>query len=436
MKRPNVLIELDAAATPNPAALDAAAGCGDEWTASMNPKFNLVDTAEGLQPLLAEIALHETVAVDTEADSLHHYREKLCLLQLGVGERQWIVDPLAPLALGELARLLERRELILHGADYDLRLLHRTFHFKAERIFDTMLAAQLVGRPRIGLAALVEEYFGVVLPKKGQKADWSRRPLPAELLEYAADDTRYLEAAKVRLREELAAKGRLAWHGEICRRQIAASRQTRQIDRTESWRIKGGKHLTGRAAAVLRELWHWREEAARRADRPPFKIASNEFLLHWAQWIVEQPHATLEEAPERPAWLVGSRLKSFNGALATALALPRAAWPGPPPARGGPRRALDEELLLGRILAARDKIARRLEMDPGVLGSREALREVVRRRPQTAPAPDEGGGLMDWQLELLMPAILPIMKEGEDGPAAAGIAQMGDEPTSLDGADT
>lgn len=429
MNRANVLIKLVAAALKGPAPGEL----GEDWNPCMNPKFNLVDTREGLEPLLREIALHDTIAVDTEADSLHHYREKLCLLQLGVGPNQWIVDPLAPVDLGELMQLLEGRELLLHGADYDLRLLHRSYLFKPERIFDTMLAAQLVGRQRIGLAALVEEFFGIVLPKKGQKADWSRRPLTAELLDYAADDTRYLEEVTRRLREELAAKGRLDWHAEICRRQITTARQTRQVDQNEAWRIKGGKHLTGRAAAVLRELWHWREEAARKADRPPFKIAANEFLLAWAQWAAETPHPAFEEAPARPAWLVGSRLKSFNAALATALALPHGACPGPPPLRPGGRRSQDEELLLGRILAARDEIARRLEMDPGVLGSREALREVVRRRPQSVLTLSEGASLMEWQLQLLTPAILPILREQGPGAAPAAEiaeAELGDENPS------
>ena len=224
-----------------------------------------------------------------------------------------------------------------------------------------------------------------------------------------------------RLRAELDAKGRMDWHAEICRRQITASRQIRQVDEAESWRIKGGKHLTGRAAAVLRELWRWREEAARKVDRPPFKVAPNELLLLFALWAAENPRAPLAEAPEPPAWLNGSRLKSFHAALAQGLALASGDWPGPPPPHAGGRRSQDEELLLGRVLVVRDEIALRLEMDPGVLGSRETLREVVRRHPRTHEAFVQSTTLMEWQIAVLAPAILPVLQDAA-GPGAASAA--------------
>lgn len=390
----------------------------------MTEKYHLVDRSEELGRLLADIARHDVIALDTEADSLHHYREKLCLIQLGVGEAQWIVDPLAPLDLAPLLELLEKRELLLHGADYDLRLLHRAFGFQPDRIFDTMLAAQLLGRKHIGLAALVEEFFGVVLPKKGQKADWSRRPLTPDLLEYAADDTRYLAATAARLREEMAAKKRLPWHAEICRRQIASAQQQRQVDETETWRIKGGKHLTGRPGAILRELWRWREELAQKYDRPPFKVAPNELLLHYALWAAERPGVSFEAAPEPPAWMSGSRLRTFMEALARALSLPAREWPGPPPARAGSRRIQDEELILSRVLSARDEVARGLDIDPGVLGSREVLREIVRRRPRTTEALARVSTLMEWQFAALAPVILPILQHPPQPPESAPSADQ------------
>lgn len=401
----------------------------------MSQKYHLVARNEQMEQLLDEISLHETIALDTEADSLHHYREKVCLIQLGVGERQWIVDPLATLDLDPLMRLLERRELLLHGADYDLRLLYRSHNFKPDRIFDTMLAAQLLGRARIGLAALVEEFFGVILPKKGQKADWSHRPLTEELLEYAADDTRYLPNTAGRLRAELEAKGRLDWHGESCRRQIAAARQARAESDDEAWRVKGARQMSGRGGAVLREVWLWREEMARKADRPPFKIASNEFLVHWAQWAAENPRAGIGEAPEPPPWLVGSRLRTFHAALEHALALPPEEWPAPPVPRESYRRSQEEERLLTRVLKARDEIAAQLEMDPGVLGSREALREVVRRRARNAAEVTAAATLMDWQVAALAAAVLPVLHqagapEGVDGVGALDETALGEADAS------
>ena len=351
----------------------------------MSQKYHLVARNEQMEQLLDEIRCTRRSPWTPRPTACITYREKVCLIQLGVCERQWIVDPLATLDLDPLMRLLERRELLLHGADYDLRLLYRSHNFKPDRILRHHAGGAAAGAGAHRAAALVEEFFGVILPKKGQKADWSHRPLTEELLEYAADDTRYLPNTAGRLRAELEAKGRLDWHGESCRRQIAAARQARAESDDEAWRVKGARQMSGRGGAVLREVWLWREEMARKADRPPFKIASNEFLVHWAQWAAENPRAGIGEAPEPPPWLVGSRLRTFHAALEHALALPRSPeeWPAPPVPRESYRRSQEEERLLTRVLKARDEIAAQLEMDPGVLGSREALREVVRRRART-----------------------------------------------------
>lgn len=383
----------------------------------MSKRYILIDQQDDLSPLLLELARHDRVALDTEADSMHHYREKLSLIQLSMGETHWIVDPLAGLDLDPLMKLLEERELLIHGADYDLRLLYRAHQFRPQHIFDTMLAAQLLGKPRIGLAALAQEICQVVLPKEGQKADWSRRPLSEDLLHYAADDTRYLAQVADTLREELVQHGRLDWHGEICRRQMATAREPRQVSEDEAWRIKGGKHLTGRPAAVLRELWRWREEHARLCDRPPYKIANNEFLLQWTRWVAENPGATLEEAPDRPEWLRGPRLKSFNLALHTGLALQRSHWPGPLPGSGEPRCTREEEVLLRQLLEARDEVAAGLGLDPGVLGPRDALKSIARQHPRTEEELREKSPLMSWQTESLAGALLPLLQADEQAPA-------------------
>lgn len=388
----------------------------------MDESYRFIEKAEELTPLMEEVARQETVALDTEADSMHHYHEKLCLIQFGTGQRQWIVDPLAGLDLVPLMRLLEQRELIFHGADYDLRLLYRTFHFRPTRIFDTMIAAQILGRPRIGLAALVEEMCGVTLPKEGQKADWSRRPLPEDLLHYASGDTRFLSRLAEALQGELTHKNRLAWHGEACHRLLGSTRETRVVNSDEAWRVKGGKLLTGRPAAILRELWRWREECARASDRPPFKIANNEFLLQWVQWISENPQASFEEAPPRPVWLRGSRLRAFERALSRALALPESEWPGPPAGKGGIRSSRQEEALLKRLVEARDRLAGELGLDPGVLGARETLRLLVRQAPQTVQEFRQKSTLMAWQTEALAEILVPLLQS----PAPPESAQMAD----------
>jgi ribonuclease D len=375
--------------------------------------FRWVASQADLVPLLTAARAHPSVALDTEADSLHHYHEKVCLIQLAVDGGHWIVNPLAEgLDLQPLMRLLEHRPLILHGADYDLRLLRRAYDFRPRRVLDTMLAAQLLGWREIGLAALVERICGVALSKHGQRADWSVRPLTDRLLAYAVDDTRYLHRLAETLRNELERRGRLAWLEESCERllETTGAEDPAPPPDENAWRIKGGRHLTDRPAALLRELWRWREGIARRIDRPPFRVAANAFLLTWADWLSEHPEATAAQMPERPAWLRDRRRQSFEHAVQRALALPPEQWPGPPEIHRRQRRfTAEEENLLGRLLRARDAVAERLDLQPGVLGPRDALRPLVRARPADVETLRELTGLMRWQAECLAPAILPLL---------------------------
>mgnify|MGYP001077099340 CR=1 FL=1 len=165
---------------------------------------------------IPEPLLPPEIALDTEADSLHHYFEKVCLIQLAAGEESAIVDPLCGMDLSALLALLTCKPLILHGADYDLRMMRLTFGFLPEgEVFDTMLAARLLGYEEFGLASLVERFFGVRLSKGGQKSDWSRRPLSESQLRYAGDDTRYLLPLAARLREEMRLTLPAEWDGSI-----------------------------------------------------------------------------------------------------------------------------------------------------------------------------------------------------------------------------
>ena len=170
----------------------------------------------------------------------------------------------------------------MHGADYDLRLLRKTFDFVPEAIFDTMLAARLSGHRQFGLIHLVQEYLHVKLEKGPQKANWARRPLTEKMEKYARDDTHYLKALADKLKSELEQKGRLAWHQESCARLIDESTRLIPVDMDSVWRVKGSHGLSRPALAVLRALWHWREEEAIAANRPPFFILSHDLLVDLA----------------------------------------------------------------------------------------------------------------------------------------------------------
>src|SRR5437667_6178535 len=228
----------------------------------------MIDTEQKLTGFLPTLHAATWVAVDTEADSLHAYPEKVCLIQISTVAGDALIDPLARLSLDPLLDALSGHQLIMHGADYDLRLLRKHHEFVPSSIFDTMLAARLLGLRQFSLGSLVEAYLGVKLEKGAQKANWALRPLTERMERYARNDTHYLRPLEEKLKPELDAKGRIAWHQESCARLIVDSTRERHADMDAVWRIKGS-HLLGRPAlAILRELWRWRETEAVRANRP------------------------------------------------------------------------------------------------------------------------------------------------------------------------
>jgi len=208
----------------------------------------VIDTEEKLSELLPMLRAASWVAVDTEADSLHAYPEKVCLIQISTPAGEELVDPLAGFDLAPLLAALSGRELIMHGADYDLRLLEKHHRFIPSSVFDTMLAARLIGERQFGYSSLVEKYLGVKLEKGPQKANWARRPLTERMAKYARNDTRYLRPLEDRLRGELISLGRLEWHQEACTRLIFECAQPRPEDEDRQWRVKGSAAL-GRGGA-------------------------------------------------------------------------------------------------------------------------------------------------------------------------------------------
>ncbi len=219
----------------------------------------MIDNPEALEVCSLKIQSAPWAAVDTEADSLHHYHEKLCLLQVSIPSEDYVIDPLKNLELGSLVRILEKKALLLHGADFDVRILRRFFNFSPINVFDTMIAAQLLGYEKQGFADLAEKHCQVKLSKKAQRADWSERPLSEELLTYAANDTHYLKPIADKIREELVQTGRLDWHRQFCERMVqsAISEKEAKSPVGLEWQLKGSKDLTPAALTILRELWNW-----------------------------------------------------------------------------------------------------------------------------------------------------------------------------------
>ena len=346
------------------------------------------------------------IAVDTEADSLHNYFEKVCLIQLSIDGAHYLVDPLAGLELRGFLEVLAAKPLIFHAGDYDLRILRASTGFRPSGdVFDTMIAAQLLGIEQIGLAALLDRCFAVSIGKEGQKSDWSQRPLSDKQLHYAVNDTRYLEALAERLADELHAKGRLGWHSESCRAMVQASGRDNPRDPEEAWRIKGAGRLTRRQLAYLRELWRWRDHHARRANRPPFMIFGNQQifdLLHWAESHSNEP---LDQGPKLPRNIHSSLLTTLVEAIARAAAMSPAQWPEVKTHERGDAPSAESVERANVLRSACTEIAKELEISPAVLAPRAALEAIARSQPRGVEEIIERGGLLRWQAELIRAAV-------------------------------
>jgi ribonuclease D len=387
---------------------------------------DLIASATQLAELLPQIESVDRVAIDTEADSLHCYREKLCLVQIslpvpdvvvprlrddagqkrrvaaGIGDAGWerrgqkagrdhrsrlrwdyIVDPLAAVDLSPLCAVLERKEIVLHGADFDLRLLRRGLNLVAHRIFDTVIAARLLGIREFSLAALVERHFGVELGKGSQKANWAQRPLSVRMIEYAINDTHYLLPLAERLDSQLRECDRLDWLRQSCQRAIEQAALERVRNEDELWRIPGSASLRGREAAVLRALWQWREKEAERADRPPFHILQNHELLGAAVNFASGRLPDYRHFSSR-------RRQAFRMAAQNAMQLPESEWPvlqrrfGTRPTPEAIRRA--EELR-----RRRDRAARELDLEQSFIAPRSTIEAIAAKETRASSL------LVPWQ---------------------------------------
>jgi ribonuclease D len=369
------------------------------------PVYQLVENSAQLDPLLAALDRSEEASVDTEADNLFHYRTRVCLLQFFVAGEIYLVDVLASMDLEPLWERLATKHLLMHGSDFDLRLLHDLRGFRAKSMFDTMLAAQLLNRQRIGLAALLEEHFGVTLDKDSQKANWSKRPLTKKLLDYAALDVFHLPKLRDILTHELAKLDRLEWLDQQCQRQIEAALSGFPGNDENAWRIGRSERLHSHGLAVLHAVWHWREEWARKLDVPPFKVTGNDLLMKIAEAADHgiSGQAILENTN------LGRRHERLAPSLAAALEAGFARDPQTLPRRRGRNPDLQplsvsEMALQDRLKADRDRISARIQLDPTLIANRAQLALIAR-----APGKlDEI--LLPWQADLLRhePSLNPV----------------------------
>ena len=367
-----------------------------------------IDSPQAAHRLLESIGDVRAIAVDTEGASFHRFVDRIYLLQLSTEQVTAVLDPLAIGAPERLGALLEDPavEVVFHDADYDLRLLHQDYGWQATHIFDTRIAAQLLGLRAFGLAALLERYFGLRLDKKFQRADWSMRPLTPGMLEYAAQDTMYLLDLRDRMREDLERAGRWAWAQEEFAR-LEGTRWAPEGDGENDdgyLRIKGARDLNRRQLAIFRELVWWRDRVARELDRATFRVVGNAALFAAAQ----QAPRTIEELRAirgMPRGIVERRGEEVLGAVERGLAIPDAQLPKFPKARRWDRDP-NFDVRVSRLRTVRDEAAQRLDLDPGFLCSRDRLEAIARKHPTTMEELSAIEELHRWQVAELGEAVM------------------------------
>ncbi len=359
-----------------------------------------LDNQEAVDRFLTSVTGAREVALDTEGASFHRFVDRIYLLQISTRAHSAIIDPLPLGNPRMLGTVLEDRavEIVFHDADYDLRLLRQDYGWKVNNIFDTRVAAQLLGMKSFGLAALLERYFDVRLDKKHQRADWSMRPLSEDMLAYAAQDTRFLLQLRDILHDELESRGRLHW----AREEFARLEQTRWEEGGNEdafLRTKGARDLSRRELALLRELVKWRDDAARSLDRATFRVIGNEALLEISRRapLSVADLSAIKGVPRGVAERGGNELLD---AVKRGMAVPDAELPRFPKGQRW-NKDPDFDTRLARLRSVRDEVAQKLDLDPGVLCSRERMEAVVRRNPLSATELTDIPELRAWQAEVL-----------------------------------
>lgn len=376
-----------------------------------------VATRPGLNALHERLASEPLIAVDTESDSLFSYFEKVCVLQISTRAMDYVVDPLAlssvkdgaPAGLAVLAPVFAdgRIEKIFHAAEYDIICLKRDYRFEFKSIFDTMIAARILGWQNVGLGSILQERFGVSLNKKMQRADWGHRPLTVEQIAYAREDTHYLPALHDLQLSELERLGRLEEAREEFERLTRIEGAARHFDPDAYWNITGARDLDRVGLGVLRELFRFRDAQARKEDHPPFKVVSDATLLHLA---VTQPSSPRDLA--RVSGISDCAIQRYGPAIADAVARGRAApqTAAPHPrSRGQPPLDNSARTRLGNLKEWRKQRAAARGVEPDVIVSNDVLYAAARKNPRTLEALVAASDLGTWKAKAYGEEILQVL---------------------------
>ena len=379
----------------------------------MSDGLKIIDSVSRLAKLAGSVGKSKRLAVDLEADSMYHFQERVCLLQMATDRHQVVIDPLRVADLSALKPIFEntRIQKVFHGADYDVRSLYRDFRIKIRNLFDTQLASRFVGLKETGLEAVLQARFSVRLDKKYQRKDWSQRPLPPEMIAYAANDVRYLiELAEI-LENELRAKGRLAWVQEECD-YLSRVRPVENGNQPLFLHFKGAGRLSPRSLAVLEALLQLRMTLARKKDRPLFKVFSNKSMLTLATAKPVSAAGILKTGA-----MSARQVKMYGHELAAAIKkakkLPAGALPTYP-RKKAPRYHPAVPVRIRALKTWRDRKARELKLEAGLLFNKNLLTAIALRNPQEFKDLQEVADMKNWQRSEFGRDIIAALKKARE----------------------
>lgn len=372
-------------------------------------EYQLIDTADALVEFSNQAGKADIIAVDIEGDSMFHYQEKVCLIQMEANDQTVVIDPLKINDMSPIKPLLENPNIkkVIHGADYDIRSMYRDFGIAIVNLFDTQLASMYMGWTETSLEAVVGRHFGVELDKKYQKKNWSRRPLPEEMVTYAASDVAYLIPLAHHLSQELQKKGRLDWVTEECR-LLSYVRPPKSNDGPMFIKFKGAGRLESRQLVVLESLLQMRNAIARQKDRPLFKVISNAALKK----ITMAPPKSLKQL--KSSKILSDKQFQMYGkavfeAVRNALKTPSSQLPKYPRQRS-PKVPRQVPARVKALRAWRDQIASDLELSSALLLNRALITAIAVDKPNSKTALSNVEGIHQWQIEAFGEGIIEVLK--------------------------
>jgi ribonuclease D len=369
----------------------------------------MIDSISKLEKLAGRLNKQKIIGVDLEADSMYHFKEKVCMIQIATQNDTAVIDPLPIKDLSVLRPVFRRADIqkIFHGADYDVRSLYRDFRISVNNLFDTELACRFLGYRESGLEAVLKKRFKVRLNKKYQRKDWSKRPLPEPMIAYAAEDAKYLLPLAISLQKELKHKGRLSWVEEECT-YLSKVRAANTDSGPLFPGFKGAGKLGPRGLAVLEELLQLRKKYAKQHDRPLFRIIGNKAILALAE-MRPQSLKRLQKTDVLGAKQIDRYGKEIIAAINKAMQIPVRDLPRYP-RKTAPHVPAIVAKRVKQLRAWRDDLAKQLQIDPAIICTKALISAIAVQRPLTAGSLLKMKELKNWQATEFGSDIIEILK--------------------------